>query len=509
MSSISPSLVATYAPCGALSQKDLIEIGKNLPTSFIRKCIKIIIETFSFIPFVNKAFNGYFANRAVEEIIKYNNQFIKDYFFPTEEMFASIKNYLETHSTSIIDVNTVLYKKVNEICRAHDLMIGIHEGGSFLIKAYDLSSKKEKNELINSRIKKLDLNKKVKVVNKKAVNQACQKKNSKIIEPSTLLQKGDKDPVNAENKLNMANVGSLEFIPDQKVTNSKEEQSQSKESGSVGYSSNFQAKGDISASNEKSSYDKLLAAFESNPSAIASSFLIELCRNFLKAEQISQLTVSMQALSPLINHLIKNLYLVEAQNEAVIKLNNEFLNLISKEDSILTRRQRQQDLIPIIQQIVNESIDDEFVKNSAEQVKEANTDYPGLSSAMDGLINMAFSPYVVDFVKVPAMKLAANKALNYYFGKNSKLKIQEKQIREHVDIVISILTPILDTLDKEYKIVDQYNVAEKIKARLKIIPLKEEEAVIFIKPLITQISIQNLTRFFVPINSVLKPILRQ
>lgn len=473
MLAINASVVATYAPRGELSQKDLIQIGKDLPRSFVRECIKKIFETFSFVPFIKKAMNGYFADRAVEEINVYNHQFIKDNFLPTEEMFASIKGYLETHSTSIVDYNTKFYKKINEICKAHDMIIGIHEGAPFLVKAYDLSSEKERKELFDARIKASGLKKKSKVAKKEKAVEASQ--------PVSPAKAEEKPQAFAEPSIEDPLANSLPL------------------------------KDESPAPAVKSNTDKVLEAVISNPSAFTSSLLVELCKSYLKPEQILKLDESVKALSPFIDHLALqtlNAIEAEAKNEDLQKLTNELLELVGKEESLLVRRQRQQEIIPVIQQIVDKSIDGAFIQKNAEKVKKANRENPGLSAVLGVLVNTAFSPRVADFVKVPAVKLGVSKLFDDCFVKYPKLKDDEKLIRQHTDIVLEILVPILDKLDEEYKIADQYAVGHKISEKLRAIPLNEEEAIAFVKPLVIQTSMQNLTRLFVPLNTILNPILK-
>lgn len=509
---ISADIVATYAPRGSLSQKDLIEIGKSLPMNFLAKCIRIILETFSFFSFINHILNGYFANFAVEEITKYNLRFAKDNFIPTEEMLASIKGYLDTHSTSILNFNTALYKKIDVICRAHDLIGGVLEEDNFLIKAYDLSTEKERKELMDARIIKIEINKKL----KNSVKRAPVKKGhgpsiDKACQPKVLPEEINKsNPENAEDKLEMGNLQFVEIPLDIVLPPmNKKDGFKVALKEKIIPQDELKVKPDVDEIPPKkvSNSDKLLAAFKRDPSAFASSFLLELSKNFLQPEKAEQLETSMKGMSPVINHLaLKLLSLAPAPNEIVKKLIDELLDLFGKEQPNLPR-QHQLNLVPIIQKIIDNSIDEAFVKSSAEQVKAAILEYPTLNLMLGPLVDKAFSPMVPDLFKTPLIKVAAQKALDYFSEIRPDIN-DLSEIRKYTGEVVVILTPILDKLDEKYKLVEQYKVADKIANRLKLNPLKEEDAVSFIKPLIKNISIQNLSCFYLPFSSAINSILK-
>lgn len=521
MSTISPDIVTTYSPRGALPQKDLIEIGKKLPMNFIAKCIKIILETFNFSQLFDKTLSGYFANRAVEAIAKYNYQFFKDHFIPTEEMLASVKGYLKTHPTAIIDFNTELYKKIDEICRAHDLIKGVQEGDSFLIKAYDLSTEKEKSDLIRTRINKIELNRRPKSSQRPAKNKVPKEKSLEIKQPAVqpelvILPKKAEEakPVEKEviqfveiqiNELPAGENKVPEIAPEEiKLIKKAEENIPHPKDAPE----KIVPEPPIDLPKVKTGSEKILAAIESQPTQLATAFLVELCRKFLEPAQITELEASLSGLSPIIDHLgFKVLNTAEAPNETVKILINQFLDLLGQKEESLTHRQRQQALIPIIKKIVDNSIDGEFVQLNAEKVKAASLDYPGLNLVIGPLVSTAFSPFFIDFFKIKGVKLAASKGIEYFLELKPEKVNQKAEIYEHTNKLIELLVPILDRLNHEYQLVEQYKVAQEIVDQLQIVPLNEEAAISHIKPLVTQTSLQNFSRFYLPFYSILSPIL--
>lgn len=455
MQALPLEIVSQYAPREALSQTDLIEIGNKLPLNFLSKCLKIIFQTFSFISFIKKSLDGYFANYAVEKITAYNYEFVKTTFIPNTETFSLIKGYLDAQPTSILANDNALYKKINDICRACDILHNVHreKDSSFLITAFDLSTEIERKEL-------------------------CQSRNLKPLNSLKLSHKAFDIDNAAVDLLNPQQV------PDEKIK---------------------------IADMQNQSLNKVLAHAKQNPNKIISTFITEVGGKYLKAEQLTQLQSSLDAISSILNHsfleeILASKYLSENEKEQIDNL----IKLLGEDVTPSRKRQSLQNLSSIISDIIDAKVDEKFIKDQTHGLNTFLAKSPGIEVATDLFVAQLFSPFVPDIIKIPATKGVVNKGLDEYFTDCSEdIKKQEAVIRKNFEKIIEILVPIIGKLDKEFEIKEQYKNFEYIKTRLKASPSKEAETLPHIKSLFKQIAHLNNKNFFDVFNAVLKPILSQ
>lgn len=446
MVSLSSDAVAAYAAKGPLSQNDLIEIGKKIPMSLRGKLLRIIAETFSFITFIKQALSGYFALRAVEEIGKYNIRFVKNTFFPTEGMLASIKNLLETHSTTVINADNELYRKIDRICKVH-LIIAGSEKDTFLVKAYDISTKKERQRLLASRIDRLRSQ-------KPEIGNTTEESDSSSVAENTVPDSG-REKISEKLYANFLKSPSYYF-----------------NSILLELTGKFLE--------ETSKLEKHLK--------VLSPAIDYLCIETL---------VEIEAPTDIVKtHIDSFLKLLKERELPSAPLDSESWELWLRERKI--------ELAPDITGILKNTIDAAFIKINAQKVKKNRENYPILSRAIGPLFGEAFKKgYLHDFARSLAIKSGAHRALNYYFELQESCPDKNSLLRA-ADDALDILIPVITRLDDEYKIVKQYEVAAEITALLIDSSSEEMKTIERIKALIYSITVDNFDSVYVPVNKLVK-----
>lgn len=521
-SSISIDIVAKYAPIDELSRNDLIEIGKKIPANLIQKFIRIILETFSCIPLVNSLLEIYFKNRAVKEITKYNDAFIKYTFIPAKKQFSAIKTYLSKQPISIIDFNNTIYKKIEGKCKTYDLL---NNGDDEENENIDKKTKNKvfKDEpLISKSTQQIE------------INLPTNTEDSELEEFQSYSDSDESEEIDDEEFFDFpsddekffAELGDMFPFADKALQDPLDEPAgnTTKEVEDVADGQKLTEKKNIAEQDitpvkvniqppkEKTIFDQLLVSIMQSPSTLTTSVLIECCRNFLDPEKIKQLEKSLVIITPMMDNyfltLLQNKKKLNPKNHKLETSVNKLFDFLSKKDS---SSEQSEELAPILKEIIENGINHASIRQVANKIKLRNLKYPSLNTIISPVIKTAFNYYTPNAAKGFAIKIAAKNGLDVYFNKQKSAKevkkhnpVKEAVIRAEINNVIDILAPILYDLDNEYKIVDFYKITQRFENKLEESPLEENEIVSFTKSLLTEYALKNFNPYYLPSKKILQ-----
>lgn len=247
---------------------------------------------------------------------------------------------------------------------------------------------------------------------------------------------------------------------------------------------------------EETTLDKLSFAVDKNFTSIMTPFIIEISRKYLSQDKIKQLEQCIKAL-PSFNNVLMPEGILGSFDVRSKEQINKLLELLKLDDT----GSRLSETQSIFLELINNNINKSYIQ------KEYKSNY--ISSA---LVKTAFSYYMPDMLKIPAIKLMASRILDkiepasvYWVPINySASVVLENNTRKNVDTIIEILVPILCKIDEEYEIQKIYETNEEIKYRIAAIEPSDEEAGIQdVKKLVNEMFIKIYSSFHQPLNRVI------
>lgn len=547
MSCINSNITQKYAPSEKLSHQELSEIGKTISAGFIAYCIKLILNTFSFVSFINIRINNYFENKAVQEISRYNHQFVKDNF-PNSSNEVAIETILNANTTTIIAKKNVLYREIKKICKPFPVQNNLpnetnQEPTGLLQKDLIESKIDATNEHIQP--PKSELERPIEhqvepivanfveplplprieapveflheqIEDAKMGPPVVQEVEAPVEAPQKEIDEDEINPQPEEPEIEALVETSQKQITEPEIAQPAElapegplkalNEDEAELIELMGYfekleaenvnqlSENFEV---LDGKNKKkiTSLDKFCTSLDEKFITVLTPFILEVAKKHLPEKEILQLKQSLEVLSIFDTMSGPPKGWLDKFNKNSKDNINTLIELIKTEDS----DKKLNVIEEAFKEIINQVIDNKYVKEKSDYFK---TNFTTLSRATSStLIQTAFSAYVPNFIKVTAVSYAVNEELDEYTYQTPEL---EADIRKHAMNVVKILVPILDKIDAEYNVQKIYNLNEKIIDRIAAItPSNEEAGIKDIKKMSTEMCKQILTSFHRPINKFL------